>query len=654
MERRRFIRLNSVFPVAIQFFLPHNHIQRIYQGFTRNVSFEGLCIETSDLNEEAQAILSDPQLQLQLVINMPLASQPTQAKAKVAWTKTVEAVFPRQYLIGVNYEDIDQQARKNIFAYAKRVRNTPRYITAAMLFLLISASFFLVHDFMVRRQNYLLVEKTVQLATQYSELRQKLWMADRREEIIKDELKQNAVEQERLQTEMGKMRQAMREQRNASNALLSQRQEFEKTLQDMENRAMRLKDQLNQLGWEKNALTSDFASLEQENQGLKRATLQSLYHWLKTHQVSTSGLVVSFEGDRDLEDWAFTYDQSLSAQVFTLFGDYERARKIFDFYKHKAEKVKGGFVNAYEVERGSVAEYIVHSGPNIWLGIAAMQYTKLSRDTEYIDLARSIADWAIEIQNLDTDYGIRGGPGLVWFSTEHNLDAYALFNMLYLVTGDIKYQQARQRTLDWLKKYAYNSFHPPMKRGRGDATIATDTFSWAICSLGPGVLEQTDMDPEQIIAYAEENCAVRVWYSRPDGHSVEVCGFDFSRFSNSPRGGAISTEWTAQMIVAYQVLADHFSSFLNHEKADLFAQKAKFYLNELNKMVICSPSKTGQGQGCLPYASLANIDTGHGWRTPKGDRTGSLAGTAYAIFAHLGYNPLSLPQKAGERLARHK
>ena len=60
-------------------------------------------------------------------------------------------------------------------------------------------------------------------------------------------------------------------------------------------------------------------------------------------------------------------------------------------------------------------------------------------------------------------------------------------------------------------------------------------------------------------------------------------------------------------------------------------------------MVISSPSKTGQGEGCLPYASDAFADTGHGWRTPKGKRTGSVAGTAYTIFASLEYNPLSLP-----------
>ena len=57
-------------------------------------------------------------------------------------------------------------------------------------------------------------------------------------------------------------------------------------------------------------------------------------------------------------------------------------------------------------------------------------------------------------------------------------------------------------------------------------------------------------------------------------------------------------------------------------------------------MIITSPSRAGKQDPSLPYASSAFIDTGHGWRTPKGSRTGSLASTAYFLLAYYGYNPL--------------
>jgi len=59
-------------------------------------------------------------------------------------------------------------------------------------------------------------------------------------------------------------------------------------------------------------------------------------------------------------------------------------------------------------------------------------------------------------------------------------------------------------------------------------------------------------------------------------------------------------------------------------------------------MIISSPSPSGQGESCLPYATGDFVDTGHGWFTPKGNSTGSLAGTAYTFFAYSNYNPLEL------------
>ena len=107
----------------------------------------------------------------------------------------------------------------------------------------------------------------------------------------------------------------------------------------------------------------------------------------------------------------------------------------------------------------------------------------------------------------------------------------------------------------------------------------------------------------------------------------------------------ISTEWTAQVIVTYQILGDYFKALGDADKATLYSDKSNFYLNELQKLIITSPSRTGQGRGCLPYASIDNVDTGHGWRTPRGMRTGSVAGTAYGIFAWVGYNPFDLLKK---------
>jgi hypothetical protein len=96
------------------------------------------------------------------------------------------------------------------------------------------------------------------------------------------------------------------------------------------------------------------------------------------------------------------------------------------------------------------------------------------------------------------------------------------------------------------------------------------------------------------------------------------------------------------MVISYRMMADYYAKLGDKAKETEYAAKAELYLNELDKMIISSPSPSGQGAGCLPYASQPNADTGHGWRTPAGPQTGSVSGTAYTIFAKKGYNPLSI------------
>jgi hypothetical protein len=127
-----------------------------------------------------------------------------------------------------------------------------------------------------------------------------------------------------------------------------------------------------------------------------------------------------------------------------------------------------------------------------------------------------------------------------------------------------------------------------------------------------------------------------------DGEKTKVTGFDFGKYEHMARGGIVSTEWTSQMIVSLKIMADYYKARDEFYKAAYYNKKADFYLSEIEKMAIVSPSRIGQGQGCLPYASQDDVDTGHGWRVAQGTRTGSTAGTAYAIFARYKYNPLNL------------
>ncbi len=174
----------------------------------------------------------------------------------------------------------------------------------------------------------------------------------------------------------------------------------------------------------------------------------------------------------------------------------------------------------------------------------------------------------------------------------------------------------------------------------GDATIATDTYAWSITAVGPQALKDSGMDPDGIMDFALTQCSVLVEYKKQEGSFVNVKGFDFAKHQNLARGGVVSCEWTAQMILALKIMAGYHQGRGHEEKVLYYSRLGDEYTSELSKMIVSSPSPVGQGDFCLPYASHEFADTGHGWRTPKGSRTGSVAATAYTVLAIDGFNPL--------------
>ncbi len=634
-EKRRYVRMNTVFPVELEVFSASGEklSRALLQGFTRDVSEGGICVELKSFGKETEKLFSAPGVRLRLTINPPFAKHPILAQGEVAWMHRPQSRLPVQYRIGIHYTQIDPKGRTRIIRYAKRLQWLPRLTVATGLIMLAALLGLYFHDQHLTIENRRLVKDLVASAERKTGITTDLEKFDQRKVQLE---KQLAAARDRIKTlESSVDSMAVKSE--------AERQSYQEELTASINRQKRLEQALEGIRQGQQKLEAKYLNLREAEKMTASAGLRQMYGWLRSHQNLRTGLVASFEGDGALEDWAFTYDQSLACQTFLLFRDFKDAEAILSFYQSRAERSYGVFSNAYDTTDGRPVENTVHVGPNVWLGLAALQYENRVRDGRFLPLARQIGDWLITQQ--DAEGGLKGGPEFSWYSTEHNLDAYAFFRMLHEITGEERYGRARQQVLAWIKKYAYSVKERRMNRGKGDATIATDTFSWAIAAIGPETLKQMDLDPEEIMDYAEKNCEVKVDFSQPGRKPTSVRGFDFAKAEHVGRGGVISTEWTSQAIVTYQVLADHLLRAGQKEKADRYLNKSYFYLNELQKLIITSPSRTGQGRGCLPYASADDVDTGHGWRTPKGPQTGSVAGTAYGIFAWTGYNPFDLKQR---------
>lgn len=630
--------MSTVFPVEFEIFKQNweKGSAKLFQGFTRDVSAGGMCIELKSFGKQTEELINTPNIHLALRINPPFSSEPIKARANIVWLKKEELDDFSRFMIGVSYSDIQEKSRQRILNYAKNLIWMPRIAAIVGLCLIMALGAFYLYAQRVTEENERLVGQLRQGAAEKSKIAAQMIQLEHK----KTQLDKVLIE---AKTKMTTLEKSIQELTVES---AEQKAAFEKELVTSAAQEKDLNQEIQTLQTGTEKLQTQYESLEKKEAPLAAEIMRQMTDWLKSHQNVKTGLVASFEGDASLSDTAFTYDQSLAAQAFLLSGHDIQAAQVLSFFDQRAQRKDGAFFNAYDAASGAVTESMIHAGPNLWIGIAALQYDARTNQGTFLNLARSIGDWALAQQ--DTEGGLRGGPEFTWYSTEHNLDAYALFKMLADVTKDEKYRQASMRSLEWLQKYAFSIKEKRLNRGKGDSTIATDTFSWAITAIGPGRLEQLDFDPEAIMEYAREHCEVSVLFTTSSGEQIKVRGFDFAKAQNIGRGGIISTEWTAQMIVAYQTLSEHFAS-ADKKKSEFYAHQANLYLSELQKMIIVSPSRIGKGRGCLPYASADNVDTGHGWRTPKGARTGSVSGTAYGLFAWKNYNPFDLsPQTAAE------
>lgn len=645
-DKRQYVRLDTVFPVQFRLVTIDGKINLsdLLQGFTSNLSKGGICLCAHNFESRFLQLIKEHKVKFSLLIDIPFFKKPIPALALPVWTKEDAGEVNKCY-IGLSYEKIDSAANRKLMSYARGKKLfVPLVLGAIVLLGALLASNSLM-NMKLTQKNKALIRELTAVIRESSAARQKINDVNKEKELLETSIQ---VLEARIQQIDGERLALENKTQVKSGELTEQSQKietFSALIKQLTAEKEGLKSKLAAILAKENAITKEIARIDQKKAILEKANFDAMYQWIRVHQNPRTGLVMSFEGDSDINGWAFTYDQSLVIQAFTNFNDLERARKMLEFFAGRAERKDGLFLNAYYAVDGSPAEFIVHCGPNLWLGIAVIQYTSKTNDQRYLKIAEDIAEGIINLQKQDPEGGLRGGPGVTWYATEHNLDAYAFFDMLYTLTGKQKYSQSRDKVLDWLVKNTYNKADVPIKRGKGDSTIATDTYAWSIAALGPDKLKSLGMDPGKIMDFAEETCGVNICYVNSEGDKAQIKGFDFAPQRHVARGGVISSEWTAQMVISFKILADYYLRQGLFARENDYRLKADEYLLSLSKMIICSPSASGQGANCLPYATQDFVDTGHGWYTPKGKATGSVSGTAYTIFAYYNYNPLELKNR---------
>jgi len=127
-----------------------------------------------------------------------------------------------------------------------------------------------------------------------------------------------------------------------------------------------------------------------------------------------------------LLNWSWTYDSGLTAMAFATVGLQSEAEQLLDQLA-ALQHTDGSIEEAFNVADGTT-EPIFRAGVIATVGIAGSLYDQDFKTSRYLAMGQRAASYLLSLQG--TSGLIRGGPDVTWYSTQHNLLAYAFFKLL--------------------------------------------------------------------------------------------------------------------------------------------------------------------------------------------------------------------------------
>lgn len=338
-----------------------------------------------------------------------------------------------------------------------------------------------------------------------------------------------------------------------------------------------------------------------------------------------------------MQNVALSYDNALVLLAFDACGDIKNATLVADAFvyaqNHDRFYNDGRLRNAYmggdlvlppgwapNGKSGTVRlpqwndpeQLGTYTGNMAWVMTALLTHYEITGGEKYLDAAKRIGEW-IQSNCYDTRGagGYTGGyrgwePNphkMLWKSTEHNIDVYAAFQKLYLITKDSRWKQRAEYAKKFVSamwddregKFWIGTKEDGVSINNGIVTL--DAQAWTVLAL----LDSSGTYL-RALKYAEKHLAV-------DG------GFDF----NEDKDG-IWFEGTAQMACAYYATKQ--------------ADRRKQCIAKIEKNVLKN--------GAVPAASTEALTTGlyfsdgKPWLYYNCAHTGA---AAWLLLAEAGKNP---------------
>ncbi len=211
-----------------------------------------------------------------------------------------------------------------------------------------------------------------------------------------------------------------------------------------------------------------------------------------------------------LLNWSWTYDSAVTAASFVATGNQAQAKQLLDQLA-ALQYTDGSIDIAFNVSTGQGAGTF-RAGTIAWIGLAATKYDSRFGVSTYRTMAKKAADYLLTLQGPSGL--IKGGPGLSWYSTQHNLLAYTFLGHLAIelqaagdITGFTKYGTAAFTIGNAIDDnlLAGNGSNTHFIQGLGDTVQPLDVQAYgALFELQNG----DGITASRVLTYAKNNFAV--------------------------------------------------------------------------------------------------------------------------------------------------
>lgn len=277
--------------------------------------------------------------------------------------------------------------------------------------------------------------------------------------------------------------------------------------------------------------------------------------WVDARRNGTDWVAVN-----ETSSTGYTYDNALPIIAYTMAGDSLNAQDILGFL-NVHQLGDGSWYDSMNQTNGAGVNTARSSGNQAWAMYAICFYADQTGDHTYLPMAERVATWLIARQD-SSDGGITGGLDAAgaertWTATEHNVEGYFAFKLLYHLTGNASYQNAMNNCKNWLLNVAWNSAEGRFNRGEGDPLKYLDPNT-----LGSLFLNDIQDYAKQDAAIAHIDATYYVMTTRTNG-PVQTFYEGFKEKAVDDAEGAAKhwQEGTEQVSVTYLRKGRSFDGF---------------------------------------------------------------------------------------------